>query len=226
MAKRSRSSSKTTAGRIDVRDPKDVAPFEALLTRGPMAIVLVYADWCGHCTHFKEQVWNNKTLSQPSKLNAAAVHYNMVNDTSMKNAKIDGYPSVFLVGKDKKAEPIKTPANSEELVSMLNTTPKSNMNTSANVNTEIESGNILPENENDLSTMPPNLTADVVNQETNSVTRGGGLLSEGLYSGLLNWTQQAAPAALLTGAALLRGGRSRRHRSRRALRKSTQRRRR
>ena len=150
----------------------------------------------------------------------------MVNDTSMKNAKIDGYPTVFLVGKDKKAEPIKTPSNSEELVSMLNTTPKSNMNTSANVSTEIESGNILPDNENDLSTMPPNLTADVVNQETNSVTRGGGLLGQGLYSNLLDWTQQAAPAALLTGAALLRGGYSRRRRSRRALRKSTYRRRR
>lgn len=230
MAKKNSSSAKTSSGRIDVRSPSDVPKFESLLSKGPMAVVLVYADWCGHCMNFKKNVWNSQTLSKPSKLNAAAVHYNMVENTAMKNAKIEGYPSVFLVGKDKKPEPINTPKNSEELVNMLNTTPASgatnnsvnsmnvNTNTSAEGNVDVE---MVSEN---ASALPPNSTDDVVN-ENNTAMRGGGAVPSGLYDGLVNFARAAAPAALLVTAASLRGGRSRR-RSRRALRKSTQRKRR
>ena len=46
----------TKVGRVnpmDVRSKSDVGAFENLLGRGPLTIVLVYADWCGHCQTFK-----------------------------------------------------------------------------------------------------------------------------------------------------------------------------
>ena len=216
MAKRSRSNSnsKTTAGRIDVRSPSDIPKFEELLGKGPMAVVLVYADWCGHCVNFKQNVWNDKTLSKPRTMNAAAVREDMVSETSMKNANIEGYPSVFLVGKDKKAVNIKTPASSEELVEMMNKTPNVNNNTDFNTD---DGNTVTNENSNEEGAntgLPPNLTSDRVTNE--STQRGGGFLADGLYDTLL----KGAPAALLTGAALAVRGGSRR-KLRRSLRKKT-----
>jgi hypothetical protein len=40
-------------------------------------------------------------------VNTASVHYDMVDKTSMSKAKIEGYPSLLLVGKDKKAAEFK-----------------------------------------------------------------------------------------------------------------------
>lgn len=193
-----------------------------------MAVVLVYADWCGHCVNFKQNVWNDKTLSKPRSMNAAAVREDMVPNTSMKSANIEGYPTVFLVGKDKKAVNIKTPANSEELVEMMNKTPEAN----SSMKMEVEENdvnavmNMENSNENINTTtntaMPPNITSD--RMSNTSEQRGGGVITDGLYDMLL----KGAPAALLTGAALaMRGGKKRRtsRRSRTTLRKKTMRKR-
>lgn len=212
----------TTAGRIDVRSPSDVPKFEEMLSKGPMAVVLVYADWCGHCVNFKQNVWNDKTLSKPRSMNAAAVREDMVANTSMKNANIEGYPTVFLVGKDKKAVNIKTPGSSEELVEMMNKTPEANINEGIENNDKNAVMNMENSNEtmNTNTAMPPNVTSDTMSNT--SEQRGGGVIPDGLYDMLL----KGAPAALLTGAALaMRGGRTRRS-SRRSLRKKSYRKRR
>ena len=136
----------TTVGRLnpDVRSKKDIAAFEGLLGRGPLTIVLVYADWCGHCQTFKQNMWNEVSQMPEKTVNTASVHYDMVENTSLKNAKIDGYPSLLLVGTDKKPATFKTeegatnampaPESVEELKSMVNTPvsePVSNANTVA-----------------------------------------------------------------------------------------------
>ena len=52
---------KVAAGRlmspVDVRSPSDVMGLEQLLEKGPLTIVLIYADWCGACHRFKENTW-------------------------------------------------------------------------------------------------------------------------------------------------------------------------
>jgi thiol-disulfide isomerase/thioredoxin len=88
---------------VDVRSPEDVSQFENILSKGPITIVLVYADWCGHCVRYKENVWSKLMKTPNRKLNLASVHYDQLENTSQKTAAIKGYPSVLVVGSDKKA---------------------------------------------------------------------------------------------------------------------------
>lgn len=93
---------------MDVRSENDIGDFENMLAIGPLTIVLVYADWCGHCTHFKESMWNEVAATPNKNINTASVHYDMLDKTSLANSKIEGYPSLLMVGTDKK------PANFKE----------------------------------------------------------------------------------------------------------------
>jgi hypothetical protein len=137
MAKKSKKSST-----LDVRTPKDIPSFEQLLSKGPMAMVLVYADWCGHCTNLKQKVWNDSTLSKTKHINTAAVHYDMLDQTSLKNTPVQGYPSMFLVGKDKEPKEIPTPQSSEELLKFDNTSSSAlNSNGSNNNNNNVKTNN-------------------------------------------------------------------------------------
>lgn len=86
---------------LDVRSSNDIPAFEKMLEGGPMAIVLVYADWCGHCDKYKKNVWNPLKSMKNKTMNMASVHYDQLNNTSLSSAKLEGYPSVLVVGKDK-----------------------------------------------------------------------------------------------------------------------------
>ena len=88
---------------VDVRSEKDVAAFEGMIHEGPITIVLVYADWCGHCTKFKKNIWEPLNKMSGRKVNLASVHHDMLEKTSQANTKIRGYPSVLVVGNDGKA---------------------------------------------------------------------------------------------------------------------------
>jgi hypothetical protein len=150
-SKKSKSSRKTSGKRIDVRSAADVPAFESLLGRGPMTIVLIHADWCGHCQTFKENVWNKVPNSATNKINTASVHHDMLENTSLAGSKLEGYPSLLLVGKDKKPAVYKNdegnetnampqPKNAEELNKMVNTP--------VDVNENIGNANSLNANSN------------------------------------------------------------------------------
>ena len=146
----------TKIGEIDVRSDKDIPGFEQLIMTGPLTLVYVHADFCGHCKNFSENVWS-KVPKSNMPINAASVHYDMLDKTSLKNAKIEGYPSLLLVGKNKQpaefkdeagtvtnamTEPPKTPQELEQLLSTqvpntvknVNSVAKSVVNTMSRVN--------------------------------------------------------------------------------------------
>ena len=87
---------------VDVRSADKVGAFEGMLGSGPITLVLVYADWCGHCQRFKKETWNDLTAMSNRKMNIAAVRDDMLPKTSLANSKIKGYPSLMLVGTDKR----------------------------------------------------------------------------------------------------------------------------
>lgn len=242
----------TKMGKLDVRSKNDVPQFESMLSTGPLTIVLVYADWCGHCTRFKENMWNEVSNMPNKSVNTASLHYDMLDNTSLAGANIEGYPSLLLVGTDKKpadfeAESgVKTnampqPANLqelEEIVTMPVTEPVRNANVvAANIveknfttaptsapgsTTSLPTSNInqvprttyTPAAPATLAS-PPDILEDLVESQqreipTSSLSEGvdqkGGSRQRGgqLLNALLAITQQAAPAAAFTAAAMYR----------------------
>lgn len=104
--KTKKSTKKVTSGRVsspvDVRSKTDLAKFETLLEKGPITLVLVYADWCGACHRFKENKWNNVLSMKNRTMNISSVREDMLPETSIANAKVPHYPTLLLVGNDKK----------------------------------------------------------------------------------------------------------------------------
>ena len=102
-----------------MRKPSDIRAFEEMLAAGPLTLVIIYADWCGYCQRRKDEF--NSLMNQAGPgMNVAKLNETMMPQTSVADAKISGYPSVILVGNDKK------PASfTEEDGSMTNALPKS-----------------------------------------------------------------------------------------------------
>jgi len=149
--------SKTTK-RLDVRSTKDVPLLEALIKKGPMVIVLVHADWCGHCQTFKDKVWNKVPNSSSNTINTASIHHDMLEKTSLAKAKLEGYPSLLLVGKDgkpaeytnngKETNAMPQPSTAEELNKIVTTPVNSNSNSNNNSNSNSNNNNSNNSNSN------------------------------------------------------------------------------
>jgi hypothetical protein len=73
-----------------------------MLSQGPLTLVLIYADWCGACHRFRDEVWSPLTSLQNATVNRAAVRDDMVAKTSLANVEKKFYPTLLLVGNDKK----------------------------------------------------------------------------------------------------------------------------
>jgi len=146
---------------VDVRSEKDVPKFESMIKTGPV-FVLVYADWCGHCKRFKENMWDEVATSKNKAVNTAALHYNMVDKTSMKNTNIEGYPTLFEVKQTPKANvstPVKTPQNKTELENLVGANNVSANNVSANnvSANNVSANNVSANNGINTRTMDPNM---------------------------------------------------------------------
>lgn len=189
---------RTTIGKvkpyIDVQNIKDVPKFESLISTGPITVVLVYAGWCGHCKKLKDEMWDEMANSPNRGVNTAAVHYDMVANTSLKNAPIEGYPTIFEVKptpKENVSKAIPTPQNKTEMAEILNmnnnpvvnnTRKNISMNTANNMKLNepmnINAGNnvpadrlqtvplnsFIPKNVNVLESLPPDMNKDTNNE--------------------------------------------------------------
>ena len=87
---------------IDVRSKNMIGNFEQLLGKGPLTLVLIYADWCGACHRFRDEVWSPLTQLKNATMNRAAIREDMIAGTSLANVERKFYPTLLLVGKDKK----------------------------------------------------------------------------------------------------------------------------
>lgn len=94
--------SKRSGGVLDVRSQGSISSFERMLSSGPLTLVLVYADWCGACHKFRDEVWSPLTQLKQATVNRAAIREDMIGKTSLANVQKKFYPTLLLVGADKK----------------------------------------------------------------------------------------------------------------------------
>ena len=88
---------------LDVRSPAGVKMFEKLIVSGPLTMVFVKAEWCGACHRFNDEVWSHLTKLKNKNMNLASVDSEMIGKTSLASVPRKFYPTLLLVGKDKKA---------------------------------------------------------------------------------------------------------------------------
>jgi hypothetical protein len=87
---------------IDVQTIEDVAKLVEHIKNNVVTLMLIYADWCGHCGPFKEGIWKKLAGMKNRKVAMAQVNEKMLEHVKnyIPNLKIDGYPTNVLVGRD------------------------------------------------------------------------------------------------------------------------------
>lgn len=91
---------------LDVRSDKDLSELTRRIKKGAITIVLIYADWCGHCHHIMPH-FDAASKTPGRTIQSVKVNETMldrVNETihqginhNAKPFKVEGYPSILLV---------------------------------------------------------------------------------------------------------------------------------
>ncbi len=132
---------------IDVRSPSDIPKALQRLAKGPVTIVFVYADWCGHCQRFKPMF--QKAVKTPRRdTEIVSVKDDMLENFNNELVKKipsaaplepEGYPDVVIVdNKGSNIGSIPSSASEEDIVSVVSNganmvkTPASNAANAAN----------------------------------------------------------------------------------------------
>ena len=90
---------------IDVRSPKDIPGFMKRVLAGPVTIVLVYADWCGHCVEFmpkfKSMIWSPERTTQVASIESSMEKQVkdalQKNNSQVKPINVEGYPTTLIM---------------------------------------------------------------------------------------------------------------------------------
>jgi thiol-disulfide isomerase/thioredoxin len=86
---------------ISVEKPADIKALVDLIKENKIVLVFIGAEWCGHCKTFKP-LWDELAEEEGRKLPMAHVDEAVLKDTPLANAKINGFPSVTMIGNDGK----------------------------------------------------------------------------------------------------------------------------
>lgn len=100
---------KVKATKVLKVDAKHKIPkFEQQIKAGTINFVLVYAEWCGACHRFMDNIWNPMCKGK-ARHNRMAVRDDMIKNTSLANANFDYLPSVLIVDEAGQLQSFKTP---------------------------------------------------------------------------------------------------------------------
>lgn len=150
---------------VDVTSTNMLSALDKRIKSGPLTLVLVYADWCGHCQRFKPMMKELEKLNNRS-IQMARVRDDVYPQTTLaaKN-KVEGYPSLLLVDSAGNAMNFKQPSGE-----ISNAVPE---HTNMTKMTALVRTAGTPEGMNLLSGLNKNLTAKKlpsgVTEQTNTI---------------------------------------------------------
>lgn len=85
---------------LDVTSPADIPKIHDMLKKNKVVIVLIWADYCGHCHKYKDDVWKNLLANSKRRAGLMTIHHDQLENVPEPIPKtVDGYPSVFRVTK-------------------------------------------------------------------------------------------------------------------------------
>lgn len=101
---------------VDITNTDQFNELDERLSKGPLTLVLVYADWCGHCQRFKPVM--DQLESTPGRtIQTARIRDDVFAKSSLGNTKIEGYPSLLLIKNNK--EPVSFQKENGEVTNVL-----------------------------------------------------------------------------------------------------------
>jgi thiol-disulfide isomerase/thioredoxin len=231
---------------IDVKTVEDIVKLTRHIKSNPVTLVLIYADWCGHCGTYKEGVWNKLANLPNRKVGMAQINEKILAQTPLSGLKFKGFPSTALVGndmipasmKDESGEETNALSNSNDFETMkkiVSTNPRGSKKISSDEQQSVkltrnaesyreeEGKNAVDELDNvspDDSTVvqnPPTVEDDIMSTEQVEPVKKA--VGGSLYLSLVEAAKDIAAPALLTGMAMTRS--RRRKGTRRPKRKMT-----
>ncbi len=119
-----------------------IPELEKILKNGKVTIVLVFADWCGHCHNFQKDIWN-PMCDKEAVHNRVSVRDDMISKTSLKNANFEYLPSVMVVNEKGELESFPSP---EGKTTNVIPTPKSVEDMTRIVNVPLKNASTLSSN--------------------------------------------------------------------------------
>lgn len=150
---------------VDVRSKGQISNALNLIKKGPITLVFIYADWCGHCSTFKPKYLN--AVNSPGRTTQAV----MVNDSVVsdfnsalsetlraKPLNVEGYPTTVIMNQNGSIAGEIPPSASEEDISVMatmRTPPSANTATNTATNTSTIETTYTPSPVEELGAMDP-----------------------------------------------------------------------
>jgi thiol-disulfide isomerase/thioredoxin len=98
--KKAKNTRRVKADGMDIASEQDLGKLSDLLAKHKIVVVLVHADWCGHCQTFKP-LWEDYKKIPGRNVPMVSVNEKVLAKTPFKDAKLDGFPSTLVYsGKD------------------------------------------------------------------------------------------------------------------------------
>jgi thiol-disulfide isomerase/thioredoxin len=105
--KKSPPTRKNKKGVIKVSDESQLKEFEDILKKPKVKVILIYAEWCGACHKFMDNIWN-PMCGAPAKHERGAISSELVEKSSLAKANYNYLPSVILVNEEGKIQEFST----------------------------------------------------------------------------------------------------------------------